>query len=99
MSTRFYRLLSQRSVVLKQTLFQEWHDDRLVPWIHYVPISLEMTELPEIMTYLVGNPEGARYSEEIANTGYEWSRQVVRKIDMSIYMYRLMLELAQLFEL
>ena len=93
-----YRLLAQRSVVFKQTLFEEWHDDRLVPWIHYIPVSLQMTELPEIMTYLAGTAEGKRHSEEIANAGYEWSRQVVRRIDLSIYMYRLMLEMAELFK-
>ena len=33
-SGRFYRLLSSRSLPLKQTVFREWHDERLKPWLH-----------------------------------------------------------------
>ena len=97
MSTRFYRLLSRNSVVLKQTLFQEWHDDRLVPWVHYVPVTMEMQELPALMTFLVTDPKGRELSREIAEEGARWSRQVLRKEDMSIYVYRLLLELADIF--
>lgn len=97
MSTRFYRLLSHHSVVLKQTWFQEWHDDRLVPWIHYVPVTLEMDELPSLMNFLVNDPEGKRLSEVIAQAGHQWSREVLREIDMSIYIYRLLLELAEIY--
>jgi hypothetical protein len=34
---------------------------------------------------------------EIAEAGYTWSKQVPRKIDISIYLYRLFLELAELY--
>jgi hypothetical protein len=97
MSTRFYRLLSHRSVVLKQTWFQEWHDARLVPWVHYIPVTMEIEELPSLMNFLVNDPEGERLSGEIASAGYKWSREVVREIDMSIYVYRLLLELAEIY--
>ena len=33
-SGRFYRLLNSRSLPLKQTVFREWHDERLEPWLH-----------------------------------------------------------------
>jgi len=62
-------LLGSRSVVLKQTLFKEWHDDRLVPWVHYVPVSLEMKELPKTMRYLVMTKKGAAVSMRIAEQG------------------------------
>nr|ADO29930.1 hypothetical protein PP108 [Penicillium paxilli] len=97
MSTRFYRLLSRRAVVLKQTWFQEWHDDRLTPWAHYIPVTMEMEELPALMDFLINDPEGERLSAEIAEAGYTWSKQVLRKIDISIYLYRLFLELAELY--
>ena len=51
-SGRFYNLLASRSAVLKQTIFKEWHDERLVPWFHYIPVSVGMDELPEVMRYL-----------------------------------------------
>lgn len=97
MSTRFYRLLSRRAVVLKQTWFHEWHDDRLVPWAHYIPVTMEMNELPALMDFLINDPEGERLSAEIAEAGYTWSKQVLRKIDITIYLYRLFLELAELY--
>ncbi|KAJ5569379.1 hypothetical protein N7450_011865 [Penicillium hetheringtonii] len=97
MSTRFYRLLSRRAVVLKQTWFHEWHDDRLIPWAHYIPVTMEMNELPDLMDFLVNDPEGERLSGEIAEAGYTWSKQVLRGIDISIYLYRLFLELAELY--
>jgi len=97
MSTRFYRLMSRNSVVLKQTLFQEWHDDRLVPWVHYVPVTMEMEELPALMTFLVMDPRGRQLSREIAEEGARWSRQVLRTEDMSVYVYRLLLELADIY--
>lgn len=36
-SGRYYKLLASKSVPLKQTLLREWHDERLVPWVHYIP--------------------------------------------------------------
>ncbi|KAJ5909230.1 hypothetical protein N7495_001912 [Penicillium taxi] len=97
MSTRFYRLLSRQAVVLKQTWFQEWHDDRLVPWAHYIPVTMSMEELPALLNFLANDPVGEKLSEEISLEGYTWSRQVLREIDMSIYIYRLFLELTELY--
>lgn len=99
MSVRFYRLLSRQAVVLKQTWFQEWHDERLVPWAHYVPVSMTMEELPALINFLVNDPTGKRLSVEISQAGSSWSREVLREIDMSIYIYRLLLEMANLFDL
>jgi len=45
-SERFYRLLRSNSLVLKQALYEEWHDDRLIPWVHYIPVSASFEELP-----------------------------------------------------
>ncbi|OQE27364.1 hypothetical protein PENSTE_c004G02717 [Penicillium steckii] len=97
MTSRFYRLLSQQAVVLKQTLFQEWHDDRLIPWAHYIPVTMSMDELPELLNFLINDPEGEQLSLKIAQTASTWSRQALREIDMSIYLYRLLLELAEIF--
>ncbi|KAL5366716.1 hypothetical protein BJX96DRAFT_170167 [Aspergillus floccosus] len=96
MSTRFYRLLSQQAVVLKQTWFEEWHDDRIIPWAHYIPVSMKMAELPALINFLINDPEGEQLSAEVAHAGSEWSHQALREIDMSIYIYRLLLELAEL---
>jgi hypothetical protein len=95
-SGRYYTLLASRSVVLKQTIFKEWHDERLFPWLHYVPVSLDMGELPELMRYLALTKDGAERAKSIADNGREWLRKALRKEDAGIYMYRLLLELGQL---
>ncbi|KAF3491804.1 uncharacterized protein GIQ15_01321 [Arthroderma uncinatum] len=46
-SGRYYKLLASKSAPLKQTLLREWHDERLMPWVHYIPVSQSMGELPE----------------------------------------------------
>ncbi|KJZ74540.1 hypothetical protein HIM_06136 [Hirsutella minnesotensis 3608] len=99
MSTRFYRLLSRKTVVFKQTWFQEWHDDRLIPWAHYIPVTMTMEELPALINFFVNNSNGEKLSAEIALAGSTWSKKVLREIDMSIYLYRLLLEMAELFNL
>ena len=95
-SGRYYQLLASKSAVLKQTLFREWHDDRLVPWYHYIPVSLGMEELPELVNYLVYSEEGQKIAQEIAEQGREWYKRSLREVDMRIYVWRLMLELARL---
>ena len=39
-SGRFISLLRSRSLVLKQTMQQEFFDEWLFPWVHYVPVSM-----------------------------------------------------------
>jgi hypothetical protein len=97
-SGRFYPLLRSRSVVLKQTVLREWHDERLIPWVHFIPISLSMEELPEIMRYMTSHENGKKRAREIAEAGREWHGKVLRKEDFTIYLYRLMLEMARIMD-
>ncbi|KAI0551742.1 hypothetical protein F4679DRAFT_123584 [Xylaria curta] len=95
-SGRYYKLLASKSAPLKQTLFREWHDDRLMPWVHYIPVSQSMQELPELVFYLTSTESGQQRAREIAEQGQQWFNQAFRDIDIVIYVYRLLLELARL---
>lgn len=95
-SGRYYKLLASKSTPLKQTLLKEWHDDRLIPWVHYIPVSQSMDELPELVLYLTSTEQGQQRAKEIAEQGYEWFRKAFRTVDFSIYVYRMLLELARL---
>ena len=97
-SGRFYRLLESNATVLKQTLFQEWHDDSLIPWYHYVPVSMGMEELPEIMHYLAGTEKGQQRSREIARQGAEWAKVALRREDTGAIFVMLLLEYARLVD-
>lgn len=95
-SGRYYNFLASRSAPLKQTLLREWHDERLVPWLHYVPVSQSMEELPELVSHLTSTEVGREAAKHIAEEGREWFGKAFREVDRSIYVYRLMLELARL---
>ncbi|VTT56011.1 unnamed protein product [Fusarium fujikuroi] len=95
-SGRYYKLLASMSVPIKQTLFLEWHDDRLIPWLHYVPVSQSMEELPELVFYLTSNPSGKEVARQIARQGRQWHTRAFREVDMGLYVYRLLLEMARL---
>ncbi|KAF4334240.1 beta-1 2-xylosyltransferase 1 [Fusarium beomiforme] len=95
-SGRYYKLLASNSVPIKQTLLQEWHDDRLIPWLHYIPISQSMDELPELVFYLTSTPSGKEVAKRIAEQGREWYSRAFREVDMGLYVYRLLLEMARL---
>ncbi|KAI1748959.1 hypothetical protein F4782DRAFT_550314 [Xylaria castorea] len=95
-SGRYYKLLASKSAPLKQTLLREWHDDRLMPWVHYIPVSQSMEELPDLVFYLTSTESGQKRAREIAQQGQQWFAQAFREVDIVIYVYRLLLELARL---
>lgn len=95
-SGRYYNFLASRSAPLKQTLLREWHDERLVPWLHYVPVSQSMEELPELVSHLTSTEVGREAAKHIAEEGREWFGKAFREVDRSVYVYRLLLELARL---
>ncbi|CZS90461.1 uncharacterized protein RAG0_01537 [Rhynchosporium agropyri] len=99
LSGRFYRLLASNSAVLKTTMFKEWHDERLVPWLHYIPVSLGFEELPELVRFLTTTDEGLEIGRWVAKEGKEWHDRVLREVDRGVYFYRLLVEMAWLQDL
>lgn len=93
---RYYRLLGSRSTVFKQTMYQEWHDDRIVPWVHFVPVSLGMGELPEILNFMAKDEKGQVIAKNIADAGRRWQQTALREEDMDLAFLRIMLEYARL---
>lgn len=91
-SGRYYRLLQSRSLVLKQTLFEEWHDDRVFPWVHFVPVSTGFEELPELVRFLATTERGDEIAAQIAAESRVWAGKVLRNIDMQLVWLRMLLE-------
>ena len=94
-SGRYLKLLASRSAVLKQTLLREWHDERLVPWLHFIPVSLGLEELPELVEWLMRTGAGQQAARKMADRGRDWVQTALRKEDREVYLYRTMLELAR----
>ncbi|KAG9565867.1 glycosyltransferase family 90 protein, partial [Aureobasidium melanogenum] len=102
-SGRFIPFLQSRSLPFKAALFREWWDDRLTPWLHFVPLDLRGHGFWATLVYFMGLegkvqgkqvmlPAHDKQGQYIAEAGREWSNKVLRKEDMEIYMFRLLLE-------
>ncbi|GAA6041033.1 hypothetical protein JCM8097_004685 [Rhodosporidiobolus ruineniae] len=100
-SGRFHRLMASNSLVLKSTIFPEWFADRVQPWVHYVPIKTDYTDLYPTMAFFKGyDGVGAHedLAERIATAGRLWAEQYWRWEDMQAYMFRLLLEYARVMK-
>lgn len=53
-SGRYRAFLMSGSLPIKATLFREWHDSRLIPWKHFVPMDNRFQDFYGIMEYFVG---------------------------------------------
>ncbi|KAK2757016.1 hypothetical protein FQN54_004985 [Arachnomyces sp. PD_36] len=98
-SGRYLGFLLSSSLPIKATVYNEWHDSRLVPWAHFVPMDSTFLDIYGIMEYFLGFEEAEGHdsaAEKIALDGQDWASKVLRHEDMQIYVYRLLLEYARL---
>lgn len=95
-SARFRSFLGSTSLPLKATIYAEWHDDRLVPWLHFVPFDNTFQDLYPILDFFDDDDgPGDKYARFIAEQGQSWSDKVLQRGDMALYMWRLLLEWAR----
>lgn len=97
-SGRYLAFMRSTSLPIKATIWREWHDARLVEWLHYVPMDSRFVDWFGIMEYFLGYddiPSHDSVAEKIAKEGNEWAQRVLRKEDMQIYVLRLLLEYAR----
>ena len=110
-SGRYLSFIRSTSLPLKATIYSEWHDDRLIPWLHFVPIDNMFVDVYGILDYFLGagiaekakndSEDAARAArddaaQKIALRGKEWAEKALRREDMQVYMLRLLLEYARL---
>lgn len=103
-SGRYRAFLLSTSLPIKATIYREWHDSRLIAWKHFIPMDNRFTDYYGILEYFRG-VEGSGGSEgvpghdesakKIAYDGRDWAKRVLRKEDMQIYVFRLLLEYAR----
>jgi hypothetical protein len=95
-SARWRGFLMSTSCPLKATIYAEWHDDRLAPWLHFVPLDNTFADVYGVMDYFLdGHDAEAR---RIAEEGKEWADKVLRREDMMLYVWRLLLEYARVVD-
>lgn len=98
-SGRYRGFLGSTSLPIKATIYDEWHDSRVIPWKHFVPMDNTFIDIYGILEYFLGY--GGRNSrddvaERIATEGKEWTEKVLRREDMQVYVLRLLLEYARI---
>ncbi|KAL7620353.1 hypothetical protein AAE478_009347 [Parahypoxylon ruwenzoriense] len=97
--------LRSNSVPVLSSIFREWYTERLLPWVHFIPIDPRYHALHSTMAYFIGlknrglingrpqltdgRVEDARW---IAEQGRKWANKAIRREDMEVYMFRLLLE-------
>ncbi|MCJ1348718.1 hypothetical protein MMC31_006951 [Peltigera leucophlebia] len=108
-SGRFLPFLQSHSLVFKTAIFREWWDGRVFPWKHFIPVDVRFHGLLGTLAYFAGTSlagggnakrgdikANLKAGEEVAEAGREWAEKVLRKEDMEIYMFRLLLEWGRL---
>ncbi|BGP50176.1 hypothetical protein JCM10450v2_006087 [Rhodotorula kratochvilovae] len=63
-SGRFPTIMKSRSAVIKSRLFTQALDDTLIPWYHYVPLSVRFSELYNLLAYFFGLANVPRLAAE-----------------------------------
>ena len=83
---------------IKSTIFREWHDSRLIPWRHFVPLDNRFDEIYSLLTYFIGlgSPSDAGNSDvpyvprhdfearKLGRQGREWAAKVLRREDIEV---------------
>jgi hypothetical protein len=102
-SKRFVNLLRSNAVPFRASIFRTWYDDRLTPWLHYVPVDSRLHAVHSTLAYftglkgkingreveLQGKFEDAAF---IADQGRKWAEKALRREDAEAYLFRLLLE-------
>lgn len=71
-SGRFkFLMFSKRPLLFVDRPFHEYFFDRLVPWVHFVPVKRDLSDLIEHTEWIHANPDKAR---EIAMNAYDFAR-------------------------
>ncbi|KAM0259654.1 hypothetical protein ACHAQJ_003233 [Trichoderma viride] len=97
-SGRFLPFLESRSLPYRAAVFRTWYDERLQAWHHYVPVDLRLgSGFWSVLEFFSGGSndksgKGSGMAKKIAEQGRDWTRKALRKEDMQIYMFRLLLE-------
>ncbi|KAJ7591707.1 glycosyltransferase family 90 protein [Mycena floridula] len=94
-SGRFKRLMTSKAVIFKSTVYPEWYTERIAPWLHYVPVQADLSDLHDV----VGRESHENLARKIALEGRKWSKSYWRREDMVAYLFRLMLEYGRVMSL
>ncbi|RYP18341.1 hypothetical protein DL767_009861 [Monosporascus sp. MG133] len=91
-SGRFPPFLRSGSLPYRAALFRTWREERVHAWRHFVLLDVRLHELWNAVGYLGAKGQGQADAREMARAGQDWAASTLRKDDMRVYMFRLLLE-------
>jgi hypothetical protein len=102
-SKKFLSYLRSGSVPFRASIFRTWYDDRLTPWLHFVPIDSRLYAVHSTLAYFTGLKGMLNWrevemknnhveAEFIAGQGKKWAEKALRREDAEAYLFRLLLE-------
>ncbi|ROT43633.1 capsular associated protein [Sodiomyces alkalinus F11] len=101
---QFLRTVRSSSVPFLASVFRTWYTERLMPWVHFVPVDIRFQGLHSTLVYFAGHlgrkvggrtlddPGNEADAKWIALEGRSWARKALRREDMEVYLFRLLLE-------
>jgi protein glucosyltransferase len=87
--------LLANSTIFLSTIFIDRVTDLIKLYVHYVPFSLDISDLTDKLNYIYNNQALAK---DIALKGTEFASQHLRIEDMQCYIAFLLMEYAQLLK-
>ncbi|KAF3764109.1 family 90 glycosyltransferase [Cryphonectria parasitica EP155] len=96
-SGRFPAFVASDSLPYRTALWQAWWEDRIHAFVHFVPVDVRLVrDLWKLIRFF--GSDGEAEGKKIAEAGAKWAAKAMRKEDMQIYMFRLLLEWARLVD-
>ncbi|KAF7345843.1 CAP10 domain-containing protein [Mycena venus] len=92
-SGRYFGLLRSGSLVFKSSTFSEFFDDWLIPYVHFIPVLPDLSDLEKKIEWAIENDEEAR---QIQANGLEYATRVLTDNQLDCYHISVFLEHARL---
>ncbi|KAJ6512165.1 glycosyl transferase family 90-domain-containing protein [Mycena vitilis] len=92
-SGRFLTLLRSGSLVFKSTVFEEYFNDWILPYEHYIPVKPDLSDLLEKIEWALAHEGEARRIQE---TGKLFTERVMTDAQNDCYFAAVLLEWARL---
>ncbi|KAJ3376906.1 F-actin-capping protein subunit alpha [Lobulomyces angularis] len=92
---RFQTFLASGSVILYNGIFTDWYNWQLKPWIHYIPVKLDLSDLEEKLEWLKLNDQKAK---DISINSFNLMKRFNNLKEMQCYSSLLLLEYSRLYK-
>ncbi|KAJ7190231.1 glycosyl transferase family 90-domain-containing protein [Mycena pura] len=92
-SGRYLGLLRSGSLIFKATAFEEYFNDWLRPYQHYIPVKIDLSDLVEKVEWAIAHEDEARRIQE---TGMQFAQRVLTDAQNDCYFAAVLLEWARL---